>query len=251
MRSSARPNVHTNPKPMFILFFIAVLFIGTVCTIPFLKAKFGLWYISKREAYIWTCRNKLPRLLVTMMDKIFLVDPEYADLNSWKHPKFAIKIEEALLNAPETCLDVTAKLQHEVGKFRNFEEKKIISIDSLLLTANYGLWTLDVTYFGHSDKVKRTPAGLYSVRYAGDTTTTRNFEFPPYGVSQTKKSGLGSVKVRNAKDPAGNDVTSRAKMSSGLKANFYRDLPDDSNVVKNFVTSGVKVLMSDGSQFVS
>ena len=233
----------------YIFLGMVVIFFISVCTIPTLKIQFGLAFISKRENYIWNNRKKFPYPLVAIMDRVFFVDPEYANLNSWKHPKFAIKIEEASLKTRATCLDVTAKLQDQVKQLKNFEERKVISIDSLLSVMDFGSWTLDVIYLGHSDKVKRTPAGRYSVRYAGNTETT-NFEFPPYGVSQTKKSGLGCIKVRNAKDPAGNDVTSLAKIASGLKANFYRDL--DSNVVKNFAgVSGVRVFMSDGSEFVS
>jgi hypothetical protein len=210
----------------------------------------GLRYISKREDYIWEYRNKLPSFIARIMDHFFMVDTEWAVLNSWKHPKDSIKIVQASLFTWNKCVDVTVDLQKQIDQFKKFEEKKTISIDSLDPT--YGTWSMDICYKGHSDKKKHTPASEYYVRYSGCTDINGNhFEFPPYNVSQVKKKGLGSVKVKKAVDPEGNDITDIAKMYSGLNCNFYSDMKPHSKVVKNFMLiPGSKVLMSNNEQFV-
>lgn len=184
------------------------------------------------------------------MDYIFIVDTEWANRNAWTHPKDSIKIEHASLFTWQKCLDVTSELRNEVHQLKKFEEQKVISVNSLDQTC-YGTWTLDVSYIGHSNREKHTPGSQYSVRYTGNTDVTGNFfRFPPYGVSDVQKKGLGSVRVKAAFDPEGNDITDLAKIASGLKNNFYVDLDSNSKVIRKFmIIPGSKVIMTNGEEF--
>lgn len=233
-----------------------LLVLGYVFVFPIVKSKFvslyGIEYISKRNDYIWNHRKKFPRIVTLIMDYIFIVDTEWADRNAWTHPKDSIKIEHASLFTWSKCLDVTEKLQEQVRQFKKFEEQKTISVNCLDERC-YGTWTLDVSYTGHSNKNKQTAGSQYTVRYTGNTDITGNaFRFPPYGVSEVQKKGLGSVKVKKAVDPSGTDITDLAKMASGLKGNFYVDLDSTSKVIHKFMMMpGSKITMTNGDEFVS
>lgn len=209
-----------------------------------------LKFVKVRSNYVWTERNRTSPMVRSFLDRVLIVDPTSASLNSSQKASERVGVFSAMLSRGAICMDVTDRMQNILVDFDDpfMGDNGQITIDiedvapSLVGPDGGEFWYLDVTYRGHSDAGKRIEAQTYSVRYKakwGEFVT-----FPPYSLNDKPSRGLGSKKIVSAECLDGIDIAHLAKQYAGLKTNFYADCPDE--VLKNHMHIEAHVTLSKG-----
>jgi len=210
---------------------------------------FVLNTVSKRSKYIWTSRPTYRcKFKKHIMDKLFLVDPKLASLNSSTVPSERVAVDSAILIRGNVTEDVTKDMTEILidfnDSFMGDNGQITIDLEDIVSNPEYDFegeyWHMDVTYSGHSNVTKKIEAQKYNVRYRAKKNDT--ILFPPYSISEFPKKGLCSSKIVEAIKENGGDVKYLAKSYSGLRLNFYNDRSED--VVKNHMNVAAKVTVS-------
>jgi len=213
--------------------------------------KTSLKLIKMRSVYIWSDRVNTNRYVKTILDRIFLIDPVSADLNTSLKSSDRIYISHAIVTRGDITKNVTKEMSEIMVDFDDpfTGDNGQITVDLLDIipemstdTGNNDYWYLEVTYKGHSDVSKKVEAQQYSVKYKSSWNDI--ITFPPYSITDKPSKGLGSKKILSALTEADEDVTSLAKESAGLKCNFYEDCCDE--VLKNHMNTKAIVKASKG-----
>lgn len=209
-----------------------------------------LKFVTMRSNYVWTDRNDKSPLSRRFFDKVFIVDPMNASLNSSLKASERVAVDLAMITRGSVSMDVTHEMRNMLGSFDDpfmgDNGQITVDIDDVApgMAGAFGgdLWYLDVTYRGHSDEKKKIESQKYSVRYRAKWEEF--VTFPPYSINEKPSRGLGSKKVISAECLDGTDVAYLAKQYAGLKTNFYDDCPDE--VLKNHMSMEAKVTLSKG-----
>lgn len=211
-----------------------------------------LKFVKMRSNYVWTDRNQKGPLARRFLDKVFIVDPKNASLNSSPKASERVAVDMATLSRGSISMDVTHEMTNMLGSFDDpfmgDNGQITVDIDDIApsMAGAFGgdTWYLDITYRGHSDERKKIESQKYGVRYRA------NWEefvtFPPYSINDKPSRGLGSKKVVSAESLDGTDVAYLAKQYAGLKANFYEDCPDE--VLKDHMNIDAQVTLSKGDK---
>lgn len=220
----------------------------------------GKKYILARTNYIWKIRADIPYntvgdIVANCADKIFGVDPDWAELNTSHDPRNRISIENAYVASHEQeYLNVTKELRSLWEKYDvQKEDSLFLGIFDIFEMLGYihDRWRLHITYKGHSNPLKKTEAGTYSVVYDLKLDSKISINFPPYPIDEPAKIGFSAPKVRsvemdheeNKKNPK---FIEMARKSAGLRCNFYNDCVHDS-VVKNYMEEDAVVKTNKAS----
>lgn len=221
----------------------------------------GKKYMLARTKYIWTIRADIPYntigdFIANCADKLFGVDPEWAELNTSHDLRNRILIENAYVASHEQkYLNVTKELRSLWEKYDvDKEDSLFLGIFDIFEMLGYihDKWCLHITYKGHSNPLKKIEAGTYNVVYHLNIDSKISINFPPYPITESAKIGFSAPKIRsvemdvddhNNKDPK---IMEMARKSAGLRCNFYNDCVHDS-VVKNYMEEDATVKTNKAS----
>jgi len=218
-------------------------------------SKASLQFMKKRSNYIWKTRNHVNIHVKKIMDKIFIVNPESASVNSSLKSSERVLIDHAIATRGDISKDVTIEMREILVDFDDpfMGDNGQITIDLLDIvptmagdTGNNDSWYIEITYRSHSDPFKRIEASTYSVKYKSNWKDI--ITFPPYSITDKPSKGLGSTKVLSASTENGGDVTHISKQYAGMKVNFYNDCSDE--VLKNHMNMDATVKVSKGETYV-
>ena len=212
-------------------------------------------FVKMRSKYVWTDRVSTNVYAKTLLDRIFLIDPVSAALNTSNKASERIYIGNASVTRGDTTKNVTKEMREIMVDFDDSftGDNGQITVDLLDIvpemstdTGEDDSWYLEVTYRGHSDVSKKIEAQQYSVKYK--STWNDIITFPPYSITEKPSKGLGSKKVVSALSTADEDVVVLAKEYAGLKCNFYEDCSDE--VLKNHMSVSAVVQASKGVKYL-
>lgn len=196
--------------------------------------------VALRSAYIWEKRTTLCSTFVHILDALFRVNADQAQLDtSLGHA--SIKILTAVSTVHGKDYDVTDVL-NEIWWYGDGIRTNVFITDALGSAGceNYS-GNVDVTtrirYRGHSNISKRYQSETFSVRYM--CKDTQSFRFPPYASSESVRRGLSVPRILRCNFVEENGKLMygpEAKESAGLRRNFYGNVDDDPCLEQNVVT---------------
>ena len=214
----------------------------------------SLKLMKTRSNYIWITRKNRCHHIKKIMDKIFIVDPVSASVNSSSKSSERVVIDNAIVTRGVKSKDVTNEMRRILVDFDDpfMGDNGQITIDLMDIVPDMATdngandsWCIEITYRGHSDPSKRIEARTYSVKYKSNWKDI--ITFPPYSIHDMPARGLGSEKILTATTVDG-DMTHMSRQYAGMKVNFYNDCSDE--VLKNHMNISATVKSSKGKTYV-